>query len=192
MSNEESELLSRAVAGDGDGLSELLLRIGPQVQARLDGRLASRYRGAFDLDDVMQVTYLEAFLRVKEFSPEGVGSFVAWLGRIAENNLLDAIRELDRGKRPPRRRQVTPRKVDDSYATLFGDLAGTGTTPSRGAARSEVKAILEDALSKLPAEYEAAVRKLDLEGVAVAEAAASMNRSKGAVHMLRAQADGFQ
>ena len=42
----------------------------------------------------MQVTYLEAFLRVTDFVPTGPNSFRLWLTRIAENNLRHYSRAL--------------------------------------------------------------------------------------------------
>lgn len=188
MSEEEEALLRKAVEGDNDALSELLVRVGPQVEAGLDGKIGSHHRSAFDESDVLQVTYLEAFLRIRHFEPAGVGSFVRWLQRIAENNLLDAVRALDRDKRPPREKQVTRIRGEGTYVTLLGTLTGTTGTPSRYASKAEAKTVLERALASLPADYATVVRELDLECRPVAEVATSLSRSKGAVHMLRARA----
>lgn len=189
MSSTEEELLVKAVAGDTDALSDLLGSVGPQVEAGLDGKIAKHNQAAFDPADVMQVTYLEAFLRFSRFEPTGsVGSFVRWLERIAQNNLLDAVRALDREKRPPRRKKLTRVQQDGTYVTLLGNLTGTTGTPSRQVAQSEAKQLLERALAKLPRDYERVVRELDLEEHSPGEVAESLGRSKGAVHMLRARA----
>ncbi len=188
MPASDNELLHQAVAGDEDSLSELLTRVGPQVEASLDGKIAQRYRSAFGVDDVLQVTYLEAFMRFRRFEPEGVGSFVRWLQRIAHNNMLDAIRALDRDKRPPRGKKLTRVRSDETYITLFGNLAGSDATPSRQVAAGEARQLLERALAKLPHDYQTVVRELDLEQKPPGEVAEALGRSKGAVHMLRARA----
>jgi RNA polymerase sigma-70 factor, ECF subfamily len=188
MSEAEDALLAKAVQGDGDALSELLVLLGPQIEAGLDGKIGAHHRAAFDEADVLQVTYLEAFLRIRYFEPNGVGSFVRWLRRIAENNLLDAVRALDRDKRPPRDKQVANIRGEDTFVTLLGLLTGTTGTPSRYASKAEAKTALERALASLPDDYATVVRKLDLECRPVGEVAESLERSKGAVHMLRARA----
>lgn len=189
MSLTDKELLAKAGTGDTDALSDLLGSVGPQVQAGLEGKIANHHQSAFDTADVMQVTYLEAFLRFLRFEPTGgIGSFVRWLERIAENNLLDAVRAIDREKRPPRSKKLTRVQKDGTYVTLLGNLTVTTGTPSREVAKSEANQLLEQALTKLPRDYERVVRELDLEGRSPGDAAESLGRSKGAVHMLRARA----
>jgi len=188
MPATNDELLARAVTGDTEALGQLLGCIGPQVEAGLHEKIASYHQAACGADDVMQVTYLEAFLRITRFEPAGVGSFVRWLEQIAKNNLLDAVRALERDKRPPRNKKLTRIQQEGTYITLLGNLTGTTDTPSRFAAQSEAKRLLERAMAKLPNEYEQAVRLLDLEMRPVSDVAESMGRSKGAVHMLRARA----
>jgi len=80
------------------------------------------------------VTYLEAFL------PDGV---LAWLRRIAENNLKDAIRKGERGKRlPTGKRAVTS---GDSYVDLLEQIGLATPPPSREAGCHENAQIIENA-----------------------------------------------
>ncbi len=62
------------------------------------------------------------------------------------------------------------------------------TNPGQGAARGELKDIIESTLQQLPADYEQAVRLYDMEGKPIAEVAQALERSNAAVHMLRARA----
>jgi RNA polymerase sigma-70 factor (subfamily 1) len=188
MSDPREKLLAQAVAGDAQAMSELLARCAPEVRQRLDGRIAAKYRRAFDDDDVLQITFLEAFLRIKAFEPNGIRSFIAWLTRIARNNLRDAVRELERQKRPPPNRQVNPGKATDSHTALFERLVRPGTTPSRPVMLAENKVRLEQAIDRLPPDYAKVVRLYDLEGCGVGAVADAMNRSIGAVYMLRSRA----
>ena len=136
----------------------------------------------------MQATYMEAFLGITRFQPQERGSFTAWLARIAENNLLTAIKMLEAQKRPDPRRQVRPPPGDDSYVALLDMLQGGSSTPSRSAARHEARIILERAVSQLPEAHQKVVQMYDLEGLSAAEVAAALRRSEGAVYMLRARA----
>jgi RNA polymerase sigma-70 factor (ECF subfamily) len=183
-----ASLVARAVKGDVDGLSDLLAVFGPRVESNL--KIGRSWRSMIEPGDVMQITYLEAFLQISNFRPEQAGSFEAWLRRIAENNLRDAIRGLERLKQmPPTKRIATgaAHGSTDSYVGLYEQIAVITTTPSRLAARKDIQRLLNAAIERLPPDYAAAVRLYDLEGQTIAEVAAAMNRSPGAVHMLRAR-----
>ncbi len=184
----EEQLVSRAVAGDEDALTDLLRLCGPIVRDRVKHRIGAQWRSAVDEDDVMQVTYLEAFLLINQFQPRGPGSFVAWLSHVAENNLRDAVRGLQAQKRPDPRRRVQPRGSTDSFVALVEMLGSTDSTPSRHAARDEASQFLETALGTLPPDYERVVRLYDLEGQSASDVAEQLGRSTGAIYMLRARA----
>ncbi len=184
----EEQLTHAALAGDEEALSELLRHHGPELRQRLTGQIGRQYRGALDEDDVLQVTYLEAFLRILQFTNEGSGAFLAWLTKIAENNLRDAIRGLDAGIRPPRAKQLHDGPTAESYDDLLSSLVGTDSTPSRRAARGESKEIVEAALNELPPDYARVIRLYDLDLLDIQKVMAAMKRSKGAVHMLRVRA----
>jgi RNA polymerase sigma-70 factor (ECF subfamily) len=186
MDLSEGQLIQRAKTGDRDALGELLFRFGGQVAARLEHDLAPQWRSAIDIDDVMQVTYLEAFLDFGRLSAGDGASFAAWLGRMAANNLKDAVRGLESEKRPHPSRRVDLPPGTDSYVGLLELLGQTSTTPSRIAAQAEAKERIESALHKLPQDYAQVVRLLDLEGQSPADIAQRLGRSRSAVYMLRA------
>ncbi len=188
MLQAEDSLTTAAVAGDQAALRGLLRRHDPHLRRQLTGKIRPTHRSAFDVDDILQVTYLEAYLRVEQFNPDGPGSFRAWLTRIAENNLQDAIRSLGREKRPPREKQVRLPSLEDSYVTLFLLLGGTTHTPSKHLARQDAEVLLEAALTKLPRDYETVVRLSDLQGLAGSEVARAMNRTLASVYMLKGRA----
>jgi RNA polymerase sigma-70 factor, ECF subfamily len=175
-----------AVAGDADAMTELLGEHGPDVERSLS--IAREWRSVLEPADVMQVTYLEAFLEVKRYDPDLAPPFRAWLQRIAENNLRDAIRGLQRRKRPqPANRIESPPTVDSTWE-LYAHLGVTTTTPSRYVTAQERLEHLDAALEALPDDYGQVVRLYDLQGLPIAEVARRMERSVGAVHMLRARA----
>ena len=188
MGEPDVQLLEQAVGGDATALRALLARYGPQLRKRIRGKIGKQWRSVLDADDVIQVTYLEAFLQIDQLAARDPASFAAWLTRIAENNLRDAIKELGRQKRPHPEKRLQRPVGEESCLTLLEVLGGTTTTPSRKAARREAADIIQSALDKLPADYGQAVRLYDLEGCSSEQVADTLGRSVGAVHMLRARA----
>lgn len=187
MSDKQQELVMRAVAGNEDALSELLRIHGPSVERSL--QIGAIYQSMIEPSDVMQVTYLEAFMRIGTFDPNRAAAFEAWLRQIAQNNLRDAIRGLERQKNPPPRDRVVPANNQDSLIGLYDLLGGSSSaSPSRNVRRQEVCGLLEQAIESLPSRYAQVVRLYDLEGRSIGEVAETIGKSAGAVHMLRARA----
>lgn len=184
----DGDLLGRAVAGDAEALRELLKRIGPTVRQTLRGRRGRKWQSILDEDDVMQVTYLEAFLHLDQLETRELAGFQAWLARIAENVQRDAWKALERQKRPNPSRRVGNCTRDDSCALLLEQLVGVSSTPSRTAARLENGRLLLRAVEKLPPDYGIVVEMMDLEGHSAERVAERIGKSVGAVYMLRARA----
>jgi len=177
--------VQQAAAGDKDALSNLLEAHGPGVEAALV--ISQKWQGALDAADVMQVTYLEAFSQIGRFDLTRADAFPAWLRRIAENNLRDAIRSLEARKNAPPRPMLDAHGSDSSLALLDVLTSGAGT-PSRTVRTEEARDRLHQALARLPSDYARAVRHYDLEGKPIEEVAALLGRSAGAVYMLRQRA----
>lgn len=185
---ELNETIKRADGGDAEALTELLRVLGPRVRERIVPKIGRQWSGLIEADDVMQVTYLEAFVQLKRISIRDEQSFVAWLTRVAENNLRDAVRSFERAKRPDPRKRVTGPANEESYVGLVEVLGVTTTTPSRDAAKREAVSIMDRTLAKLPKDYAKVVRLYDLECKPMEDVARELNRSQGACYMLRARA----
>lgn len=182
-------LLANARNGDQAALIALLESVGPTVRQRISAKISGPIRTVLDEDDVMQVTYMEAVTRLDRFSGGGAAGFLSWLTRLAENNLIDAIRAMESSKRPDPHKRVHEKRTADETSTALMDILGmTHTTPSVVAARGESANLLDVALGQLPADYEAVVRLYDLAGKSAQEIAGQLGRSEGAIYMLRARA----
>ena len=109
MTESVRGLLEQAVAGEAQALRTLLKRFGPQARLAIRGKIDRKWRPVLDEDDVMQVAYMEAFLHIDQLEAHDGRSFTGWLTRIAENALRDAIRGLERKKRPQPEQRHTHR-----------------------------------------------------------------------------------
>lgn len=186
MQSAQDVHVVRAVDGDRAALEGLLRECEPMLRARLT--VHPRWRRSLEADDVIQVTWLEAFLRIGALRERTRPGFEAWLARIAANNLRDSLRALQRDKRPEAHGRVTRGPAGESARTLLGRLAGEASSVgSRAAGREEVER-LRDALQQLPESYRRVVEAVDLQERSVAEVASESGRSPGAVHMLRSRA----
>ena len=182
------ELLQLALQGDAEALSALLEEVGPEVRRSLAGRIPARWRSVLSEDDVMQQTYADAFRSIGKFVPLGGGAFRAWLSAMAECNLQDAMRMLNAERRGGNRKRVHALAGGDSYRSLLDVLSSSGTSPTQQVARTENAAALRGAVDSLPEAYRKVVHMYDLEGRPIGDVADALNRTPGAVYMLRARA----
>lgn len=184
----EDQRVARAIDGDLQDLEQLLREAEPIARSRL--QIAPKWSRSFDVDDVLQVSFLEAFLRIGALATPTVAAFQAWFLRIAENNLIDATRSLDRARRPDANDRVTQGAGGESARTLLLQVAGGDTTAGGQAAIAEQIERMHAAIAELPESYRRVVQLLDLEQRPLAEVAEELGRSIGAVHMLRSRAHG--
>jgi RNA polymerase sigma-70 factor (ECF subfamily) len=186
MSSDDSTDVFLATQGDPDALARLLERHGPAVRGFIRSQIPQQSRSLLSEDDVMQESYAGAFLSIGQFDRRG--SFPAWLQKIARNNLLDAIKALSADCRGGSHRRVETEHGADTVLSLFDVLSDSGTTPSRGAMRSELRDVLGRALAELPDAYREVVQLYDLECRTADQVAEMLNCSPGAVYMRRARA----
>lgn len=184
----QDRLLDQALAGDLESLIQLLEELGPAVRAIIEPKIGRKHRSVLSIDDVMQVTYMECISRISTFSGGGARGFQAWLIRIAENNMIDAVRGLEAAKRPNPSKRLQNHTHDDSMIAMVEAIGVTVSTPSLAAARGEVISCIHDALSRLPSDYARVITMYDLQGRSIEEVVQELGRSKGAVYMLRARA----
>ena len=183
----EESLVVRATEHDGDALEKLLREFGPAIATGLS--IDRRWQASIDREDVMQVTYLEAYLRIATLRSRTTEGFRGWLALIAENNLRDALRALQRDKRPDGGgRCRATRGGGTSAETLMASLLDSHPTAGSLAAGREAVSHLRVALERLPVSYRLVIDEVDLAERPVTEVAAQMRKSPGAVHMLRSRA----
>jgi len=184
--HEANIQVERAVDGDQVALAALLQEhAGPIAAPLLAGGALS---GELETDDLVQITSIEAILRIKTLQTRTVAGFCAWFRTLAQNNLRDAARSMGALKRTPGGKRLAPGPTEDSAHTLFHLVVGEHPTASAIVSAEEQVSRMMAAIDLLPRSYATVIRLLDLEEADLETVAASMSRSKGAVHMLRMRA----
>ncbi len=146
-------------------------------------RLGGLLQGKIDLSGVVQQTLWEASRELERRSVPSEQRH-AWLRQILANNLADEIRHARAAARDCAREQSIEQILQESSARLENWLAAEQSSPSERAIRNEQLLGLAEALAQLPEDQRMAVELHHLGGAPVAEVAATMQRSPGAVGQL--------
>ena len=180
---EVDRLLVLAAGGD-DAARERLLglhreKLRRMVAVRLDRRLAARV----DASDVVQETLAEAAAGLSDYLRRRPLPFYPWLRQIAWDRLIALHRRhVHAAARSVTREEASaPALPEESAFDLADRLASGATSPSRRAARNEVRALVREAIDGLaPTDREVLVLR-HLEGLETAEIAALLGISPDAV-----------
>jgi RNA polymerase sigma-70 factor, ECF subfamily len=161
----DPDLVERVRAGDAAAF-ELIMR---RHNRRLFRLARSVLRNGAEAEDVVQETYVRAFVKLDDFrGPEG---FSAWLARIAYNEALDRVRGWDRVV-----------SLDDYVNDGDGDadarrietMTSRQPDPERLTGNGELRRLLEDAIDALPDDFRAVFVLRAVEGMSVAETAEAL------------------
>ncbi|HTN75023.1 MAG TPA: RNA polymerase sigma factor [Pirellulaceae bacterium] len=181
----EPALVTAAVAGDRVALERLLLSHYDALSVRIAHKLPARLQATQAVEDILQLTFFQAFRDIAQFEPRNDAAFGDWLARIAENRLLDAIKQHDRRKRGGDFCRVEGSSPDDSkLAPLLDWIASDDPHPSSVVARSEALHALHVALASLEHDQREAIRLRLLEGESLEATAAALDRTPDAVRGL--------
>ena len=150
------------------------------VLARTNLRTWGPAANKLDPSDVVQDALLRAHKALPQFQGTTSAELQAWLRKILETQLVDAVRYWHRGKRDAQLERSIHESVNDSVRRIER-LAANQTSPSQHVLRHEIALRLTDALTALPEDQRTAVELHHLSGYTVAETAERMGRTKPAV-----------
>jgi RNA polymerase sigma factor (sigma-70 family) len=167
-------LLERARQGDEGARAALFQRFYPRLLRWTHGRLAPQSRDLVETDDIAQVALARALSRIGQFEPRHEGAFLAYLRRIALNEIRDQFR---RSQRRPR------------HEGLEVNLTDPAPSPLEAAIGTETLERYERALTTLSTEQrEAVILRVEL-GYSYEEVAQALGRpSANAARLLVARA----
>ena len=147
-------LVARALANDGDAVETLFQRYRERLRSALRKLVGPKYRLLLaDSDDATQDAILSALRRLGQFEYRGDGSFLAWLLKGAEFEILRRVRALETRKRSGPQRDV---ELDTQLVRM---LPGDDKTPADLVAEQEMAERVRAALTRLP-DRERIIRKV--------------------------------
>ena len=142
--------------------------------------LSPRLRGKLDPSDVVQQTMLRAHERRDQFRGRDDIELAAWLRRVLQNTMADALREFGAAKRDVAIEQSLEAAIHDSSVRLEVFLRPDLSSPSVHAVRHEELVRLADALAQLPDDQRVAVELHHLHDLSVSEVAEQIGRTEAA------------
>jgi RNA polymerase sigma-70 factor (ECF subfamily) len=152
----DEELVSRVRSGEVALFEVLMRRNNTRVYRAIRGIL----RDEGEVEDAMQQTYLDAYLKLDQFA--GGAAFSTWLTRIAINEALGRLRR--------HARLVAVGEVDgDTEGSTEDFMRAPPETPEERAAIRETAALLETAVDHLPLSYRTVFVLREIEGLSTAE-----------------------
>lgn len=175
----ERELLALAKQGDQQAFTTLVKQYEKNIY-RLTFNFVREHSAA---EDLMQETFLRAYVSLAKF--QGDSRFYTWLVRIAVNCALMELRT--------RRRRAKTISLDEGQdgesfelPRAIEDWKGN---PEEAYSNTELKRILDEALSRLEPDYRTVVFLRDVEGYSTEETAAMLQISISATksRLLRAR-----
>jgi RNA polymerase sigma-70 factor (ECF subfamily) len=177
---ETTALLRRAKGGDAASLDELYRRCGGKLLALIRLRLGKRLRASMESRDVLQACLLKSFQRLDELEAADGPGLMAWLARIAENEIRDQADFVGRQRRD------AARTVELDEGTV--ELASRLRSALSQAILGEEQQALEAALELLSDEHREVIVLRKYEELSFAEIGRRMGRSEDACRMLLARA----
>ena len=143
-----------AAGEDGRGalLEGLLARHRDRLVRMVHMRLHEQVRARVDASDVVQEACLEASQRLAEYVADPQVPFFVWLRRLTGQRLLKTHRfHLDAQRRDVRRQDRPAAPMPGvSVVAMVDMLSAQGTSPTRGAARGELRERLLALMAELP------------------------------------------
>src|SRR5690242_13315846 len=124
-----------------------------------------------DVEDVMQLAYIDAYTHLDQF--KGDAKFSTWLTRIAVNR---AIRS-GHGKR----RQLSLVAHDQDADVAIAHTAAPGIDPEHAMYGRQLNTVLESLVDELPDPFRVVFVLREVEGLSTAETAASLSINEDTV-----------
>jgi len=178
--DETTRLVRDAKAGSPEAIERLYERLAPRLLAFIRLRLGRTLRAHLESRDILQAALLRSFERLPQLEGTGAGQMMAWLTRIAENEIRDRA---DYHKRQ-RRDAARDVPLDEAHQAIAADLRSM----SSRIVLDEEAARLERAIERLTDDHREVILLRKFEELGYREIAARLGRSEDACRMLLARA----
>ena len=175
---DESELVSRAQAGEDEAFADLVSRYQSKIY-----RLAKNItQNNEDAEDVLQEAFLKAYSHLAGFQRNS--RFYTWIVRIAVNEALMKLR-----KRRSDRTVPLDEPVDTGEEAVAREIAVWEDNPEQRYSHEEMQQIVDDAVDELKPDFRTVFVLRDIEELSTEETAETLGISVPAVksRLLRAR-----
>ncbi len=143
-------------------------------------QMGTRLKAKLDASDVVQQAILHAHERQAQFRGTTEEEWLAWLRVILANTLGTVTRRFSTQARDPGRERSLEVELEHSSSRMENLLAADQTSPSERAVRGEELLRLAHAIARLPDDQRRVVEMHYLKGLAVADVAESIGRTRPA------------
>lgn len=170
MSKSEKYLLKRSKDGDIQAFEQLIENYQTKVF-----NIALRIIGNYDdANDLAQEVFLRVYKSIKSF--KGESSFSTWIYKITKNVCLDEIRK---------RRNKNVISLDEEIKLNSGEVTrqveSSDDTPDVALEKSEMKDLINKAISELSDEHRVVIVLRDIQGFSYEEIAKIIDCPEGTV-----------
>ena len=169
-------LVERFKRGETEAFSLIFRKYRRRLAVLVYYRMSSELRGTVEVDDILQEVFLAAAQDMGNFTYQSPGSLMAWLSRISDHVVVDAVRYQNRGKR-----HAEEMLRFRSESNPAGPEPVDRETPSQVFARTENMQILFKKLDSLPAEYREIILLAKFEGLTTKEISERVKKSRESV-----------
>ena len=169
--SETRILVERARAGSADALDALYARCAGKLLPLIRLRMGRSLRTELESRDILQASLMKSFERIGQFEGSVTGSLMAWLARIAENEIRD------RADYQGRQRRDAARRVPLEEAEALPVAVRSALTQ---AILSEESERLELALDQLTDSHREIILLRQFEELTFPEIAARLGKSEDA------------
>lgn len=151
FSTQETVLLERARHGNPSARESLLELHRERLLKMVEFRMPSKLARRADANDIVQEALIEAAKRLDEYLANGTMDFYVWLRWITKDRLTDLQRQHFGAQKRDANREVHAGSHLSGYSALqLADvLVGQLTSPSRAAAREEMRLAVQAELEDL-------------------------------------------
>jgi RNA polymerase sigma-70 factor (ECF subfamily) len=182
----EGDLADRIRSRHADALAEYLHVHRPQLMAFIERQLSTTLRRKVEPDDIYQETSAEA-LRALPTVELGDREVFSWLCQIAERRIIDCHRRFFGSQKRDAAREVPLQGGSgdsDQAGGLIHLLVASLTTPSQAFSRNAREERLLEALGKLAADQQTALRLRYIDNLPSKRIAEHLGKTDAAVRVM--------
>jgi RNA polymerase sigma-70 factor (ECF subfamily) len=148
-------------------------------------QVGRRLRSKFDIDDVIQETFLHAHRAIGRFRGASEEEFLAWLRGILAHVIASQVRRYcSTERRDPKLERSLELGLERSSEGLLRMLAAPGSSPSQQVVRHERAVRLAEAMDRLPAATREVLLLRHFQDLGFPEIARKMERTLDSVKNL--------